>query len=474
MASPAAVRTAIEQQAVLKTGALLPLLPPKRISRPLPPLPSRSPSPPIHPGWTRDTYTLPAAFPRAYKGSTRKPGVPRAPFPPPDEKGRINPKATFEALVEPQVEGFLKAVNVGDEKELDEQEQLLVVVNRYRPQRKREEKGLTLVFSHANGFYKEVWEPTLSSLLQQLEKDDRSLPVEEIWALDCFNQGEAGILNDNVLGDVFNWEDHGRDLLNFVISYIDSPTLASSTSSSTTATLSPASNVPLSLLSLDTSSPLPGPSPPTARTYHDRLIVGIGHSLGGGATAYAATALPSLFSSVVLVDPVLPKPDGPLRPMEKLTTGALIRKEKWTSRKEAMEGFSKKPFFTAWDKRILDGYVEFGLKDVESGAALTCTARNEALTFCDPMAVAARRACDRLKTLPRALPVHFLMADAHRSVLAEDLIDHLVNEAVPHASLSRVKDAGHLLVHEKPDEAGRLIAAFLQQTYPRMEGKAKL
>ncbi|GAA5877563.1 hypothetical protein JCM8547_007732 [Rhodosporidiobolus lusitaniae] len=470
-----------EHNVTLESGSLLPLLPPKPFSRPLPPLPARSSSSRLLPGWTRVTFVLPAAFPRSYEGSIKPPHAPRAAFPPPDEKGRINPKQTFEALVKPQVDGFKQSVSLEDARELKAQEQLAVVVNRYRPekQEKREgEKALTLVFSHANGFYKEVWEPTLSSLLDRLETDGKALPVEEVWALDCINQGDSAVLNDEVLGDVFNWADHGRDLLNFIISYIDSPTLSSPSSSSTPAVLSPASSVPSALFSLDTTPPPPGLSPPTSRTYRNRLIVAIGHSLGGGATAYASTALPSLFSSVIFVDPVLPTPDIQTRAMEKLTTGALVRREKWKSREEAMKGFTKKPFFAAWDRGVLEGYVEHGLREVSGGVALKMTARNEALTFCDPMAVAARRACARLVSLPPTLPVHFIFADVNRSVLSEDIILHIRNTAVPHATVSRVKGAGHLVVHEKPEETARLIKEVLERTYPREgteEGKkAKL
>ncbi|GAA6028407.1 hypothetical protein JCM8097_007016 [Rhodosporidiobolus ruineniae] len=467
MAPPLSPGAQIERQATLDHGPLLPLLPPKPISRPLPPLPPRSPAPPVLPGWSCDTFTLPAAFLRTYKGSTKRPGEPRRSLPQPGPDGRIDGKEAFKALVEPQVEGFKQTVTVDDEEELERQEQLLVVVNRYRPERKRREEdgqGLTLVFSHANGFYKEVWEPTLSAVLAQLEADDNSLPVDEVWAWDCINQGDAAVLNRDVLGDVFNWADHGRDLLNLIISYIDSPSLPTSSS---LAPLSPAANVPASFLTLDNTSQPAGPSSPTSRTYRSRLIVGIGHSLGGGATAYAATAVPSLFSSVIFVDPVLPQPDIDSRTMEALSTGALIRKEKWKTREEALESFAKKPFFQAWDKSVLEGYVAHGLKDVEGGVALKCTARDEALTFCDPMAIAARRATTRLSTLPSALPVHFLFADQSRSVLAEPQIQHLLQKAVPHATHSRVKGAGHLVVHEKPDETGRLIARFLQETYPK-------
>ncbi|BGP16575.1 hypothetical protein JCM10213_000513 [Rhodosporidiobolus nylandii] len=470
--------SSLEQSVRLAHGPLVPLLPPKPISRSVPPLSSRTPSAPIHPGWTRETLTLPAAFPRSYRGSTRSAGSARAPFPPPGPDGRINPKDTFEALLRPQIEGFVQPVDAQDTAELERQEQLLVVVNRYRPEKSLPEgqQALTLVFSHANGFYKEVWEPTLSSLLDRLEADKRALPVEEVWALDCVNQGDAAVLNQDVLGDVFNWADHGRDLLNFVVSYIDSPP-SSTLHATQPSTLSPAPNVESALLSLDnTASISPGSSTATCRAYRNRLIVGIGHSLGGGATAYAASAVPSLFSSLILIDPVLPRPEIETRAMEALTIGALVRREKWKTREEAFEGFQKKPFFQAWDSKVLEGYVEHGLKTTEGGVALKCTARDEALTFCDPMSVAARRACARLSSLPSTLPVHFIFADSNRSVLSEDIIDYIIGRAVPHASAARVKGAGHLVVHEKPDETARLIQAFLERVYPRpIEGtKARL
>ncbi|GAA6000046.1 hypothetical protein JCM10207_006028 [Rhodosporidiobolus poonsookiae] len=467
------MQAVMEHSVQLADGPLLPLLPPKPSSGSLPPLAPRPSTSPHLPGWTRDAFVVPAAFPRSYRGSTKRPGQPRAPMPPPGPSGRVDPKKAFETLVKPQVEGFGQAVRIDKPDELEEQEQLQIVVNRYRPERPRrqgEEPGLTLVFSHANGFYKEVWEPTLSALVAQLDGNDRSLPVEEIWAIDCINQGESAVLNQDVLGDVFNWADHGRDLINFIISYLDSPSLSTATppASLTPASLAPASNVPATLLALDnTPFTSPGPSTPVKRTYRNRLIVGVGHSLGGGATAYAASALPSVFSSVIFVDPVLVPPDTTSRSMEALTTGALLRKEQWKTREEAKAGFLKKPFFQAWDKSVLEGYVQHGLKEIEGGVALTCTARDEAITFCDPMAIAARRACARLSLLPTSLPVHFVFADESRSVLSEDMIKYILVKAVPHATSSRVKGAGHLVVHEKPAETAKLIAAFLEKTYSK-------
>jgi hypothetical protein len=59
-------------------------------------------------------------------------------------------------IYENQAAGSWKEVDLSIREELDQQQQLYTVANRYRPQNGREgkEKGLTLVFSHANGFHK--------------------------------------------------------------------------------------------------------------------------------------------------------------------------------------------------------------------------------------------------------------------------------------------------------------------------------
>lgn len=182
-----------------------------------------------------------------------------------------------------------------------------------------------------------------------------------------------------------NWADHGRDILNFVISYIDAN--PSSGDSSRIAGLEPADDVDSTLLKLDNLPTIsPGAASPLQRKYRDRLIVGIGHSLGGGGTAFAATACPSLFSSVIFLDPVLVAPHHPRRTTRPLAGGALVRKQKWKSREDALAGFRKKAFFNAWDDEVLRGYCEFGMRDLPDGSvALKTTARNEAVSPSLPM-----------------------------------------------------------------------------------------
>lgn len=151
----------IEQQAKPLSGPLLPLLPPKPLSIDLAPLGTTTrPRPPIHPGWECETVVLPAAFPRSYAHSTKHPHELRInPAVDPATGKRADPERALATLVAPQVEAFKQPISVDDHAELDRQEQLVTVANRYRPaargaRREGEQPGLTLVFSHANGFYR--------------------------------------------------------------------------------------------------------------------------------------------------------------------------------------------------------------------------------------------------------------------------------------------------------------------------------
>lgn len=69
---------------------------------------------------------------------------------------KIDANAAYEQMLTAQVEGHQRQVSVEDKQELEDQEQLLLAVNRYRPKQRREggQQGLTLVFAHANGFHK--------------------------------------------------------------------------------------------------------------------------------------------------------------------------------------------------------------------------------------------------------------------------------------------------------------------------------
>jgi pimeloyl-ACP methyl ester carboxylesterase len=77
-----------------------------------------------------------------------------------------------------------------------------------------------------------------------------------------------------------------------------------------------------------------------------------------------------------------------------------------------------------------------------------------------------KRAFLRLPSLPRSLPVHFLLADINRSVLPETAIVETVAQ-ISHATTSRLKGAGHLLVQEDPKGTARVLGEVLEKWFPR-------
>ena len=48
------------------------------------------------------------------------------------------------------------------------------------------EKCLSLIFVHANGFHKELWEPIINSLIEKFDGYKVFC-----WALDCSNHGDS-------------------------------------------------------------------------------------------------------------------------------------------------------------------------------------------------------------------------------------------------------------------------------------------
>ncbi|KAF8534564.1 Alpha/Beta hydrolase protein, partial [Trichophaea hybrida] len=136
---------------------------------------------------------------------------------------------------------------------------LKLAVNQYVPRGYTSSPGdLSIVFCHANGFHKELYEPFFDDLLLQLESI--GVRVRGIWSLDAVNQGESGVLNEAVIGDQPCWNDLPRDVLHFINTF---------------------------------ASHLPPP------------IFGIGHSYGGHAIVRTSLLHPSLFTAMIPIDPVI-------------------------------------------------------------------------------------------------------------------------------------------------------------------------
>jgi pimeloyl-ACP methyl ester carboxylesterase len=175
---------------------------------------------------------------------------------------------------------------------------------------------VTLIGAHACGFNKELYEPTWEELVSQAKKQGWRL--RSIWMADSAWHGTSAQLNDGLLGNDPNWFDHSRDLMNLINIHRDEMA---------------------------------------------RPLVGVGHSMGGCQIAKLAMDHPSLFTSLVLIDPVIQHKSAELVPGESgPALMSTFRRPVWPSREEAKQSFLKSPFYKVWDARVLDRWIQYGLR----------------------------------------------------------------------------------------------------------------
>ncbi|KAG5984274.1 hypothetical protein E4U55_005432 [Claviceps digitariae] len=172
---------------------------------------------------------------------------------------------------------------------------------------------VTIIGSHGNGFPKELYEPLWDSLHQHLAK--QGIRIRDVWIADCAWQGQSGVLNqqDGVLGNDPGWFDYSRDMIHM------------------------------------------------ANTFRmPRPLVAIGHSFGANALTHAALLHPRLFHTMVLLDAVIvhsPATNGTVH-----ASASSRRRDAWPSRDTAAASFRNSPFYRSWDPRVLDLWIQHGLR----------------------------------------------------------------------------------------------------------------
>jgi pimeloyl-ACP methyl ester carboxylesterase len=129
--------------------------------------------------------------------------------------------------------------------------------------------------------------------------------------------------------------------------------------------------------------------------YRDQMprpIVGVGHSMGGCQLANLALLHPRLFETLILIDPVIQGKVSLLGNVSPAFASAK-RRDRWPSREEAAKSFKKSKFYQTWDPRVLDRWVQNGLRDVPTKlfpdakspeVTLTTTKHQEVMTFLRP------------------------------------------------------------------------------------------
>ncbi|KAI8595106.1 Alpha/beta hydrolase fold-1 [Dissophora ornata] len=268
-----------------------------------------------------------------------------------------------------------------------------------------------IIFTHANGFHKELWEPVVGRLSPRWTGND-------MYAFDCRNQGDSAVINKDVLENTFDWYSYAADILKIV------------------------------------------------DTFDLKKPIGVGHSFGASAFVLAELMRPGTFSTIVAVDPTMfPKAtyisaglDD--NPMAQIT---LKRRDTWKDRADARAKLLEKRFFQSWHPEALDLYLEHGMLDVtdKDGSAsitLKCPKFQEAITFAS-VGTGIHDAFERLNEL--RIPVH-IIAGRTSDFNPPELSNMKLNQC-KYGSLDTIEGTGHMLNFEKPEETGEASRIHFQR-----------
>lgn len=205
-------------------------------------------------------------------------------------------------------------------------------------------------------------------------------------------------------------------------------------------------------------------------------IIGVGHSLGGVVTLYAAVARPDLFASVVLIDPVFLMPsdaaaaddegDDGASPRAALVRGAVGRRSTWDSVEEAFEHFRTKPVFARFDDDALRAYVRGSTMGTGRQRSAMSGASDTSCTLAIPREWEAQiyrtPPTDVWDILPR-LTVPTL---AIRGALSDTLSPAAWQRwqaLQPAARFVELPDVGHLLPFEAPGAVADAVRSFVDE-----------
>ncbi|EAU84154.1 hypothetical protein CC1G_08695 [Coprinopsis cinerea okayama7 len=331
-------------------------------------------------------------------------------------------------------------------------------INRYSRKglNPEQETGLTLFFAHANGFPKEIWEPTIAKLLSLPSSNS----IDEIWTWESVQHGDPALINRNSISKYFDWQDNTRDIVNFLTNFLPARSSARS--------------LPLHLKRIPETESL-------HRRDHgflNRRIMVVGHSYGGCTSTLAVENFPKLFSSLVLIDPVMPKPFPTAEvariaheKTDALLTGSLARRDVWSSREEALASFLKNPFFQAWHIDVLKVYVEAGLYDSTDSQGnpvvrLKMPGIYESIIFAERTVGA--EAYQGLATIPERIPIRWIMPGREDAdeFGAPGATQERCWTRPANSSNVKITGAGHLIAQEAPIDLAEDLDGFIQRTYP--------
>lgn len=189
-------------------------------------------------------------------------------------------------------------------------------------------------------------------------------------------------------------------------------------------------------------------------------VIGMGHSIGGVTTMFAAIKRPDLFSKIILIDPVFVAPpfwymarlarliNQPV-PMVKV---AKKRPNQFASRQEAVDFHRAKRAFSRFTDLSMEAYGQFAIKEAERGFTLRFCRDWEAHVY------------NSVPYVWRQLPKLKLPVLGMRGEFSDVLMDaswKKWQKLRPQDDLHTLAQCGHMLPHERPLQCAELIHNFL-------------
>ncbi len=191
-------------------------------------------------------------------------------------------------------------------------------------------------------------------------------------------------------------------------------------------------------------------------------VIGVGHSLGGVATLYAAVSRPDLFSHLILIEPVfLPpqilqmvaqNPDAGV--FHSMVAGALKRRTHWESREAAFVRFRRKAVFNRFTDEALWDYVNSSTRETADGAVELVYPREWEARFYSMPPQGVWEAISKITH-----PTLAIRAEASDTLFPQAW--QLWQEVQPNATFVEVPDWGHMLTLERPSHVAQIVLNYL-------------
>ncbi|MCB8926653.1 MAG: alpha/beta hydrolase [Ardenticatenaceae bacterium] len=193
-------------------------------------------------------------------------------------------------------------------------------------------------------------------------------------------------------------------------------------------------------------------------------VIGVGHSLGGVATLYAAVSRPDLFSQLILIEPVMLPPailqkiaENPEEgAFTKMVDGALKRRNHWESREAAFTRFRRKSVFNRFSDDALWDYVNSATQETANGDFELLFPREWEAQFYAMPPLGVWEAIAQLTQPTLAIRA------AESNTLFPQAWDHW-QKLQPEATFVELPDCGHMLTLERPSQTANIILDYLNR-----------